>query len=61
MLVEDGKKPESLTIPDIPFVVGVNHEEKYVAGIIVKPLERLVNTAKEERRYHFKTDSYIEI
>ena len=41
-------KPEALTIPNIPFADGAEHEEKHVAGIIIKPIEELVNTAKEE-------------
>lgn len=41
-------KPKNLNIPNIPFASGVSQEEKHVAGIIVKPLEDLVNTAKEE-------------
>ncbi|WP_315076734.1 M15 family metallopeptidase [uncultured Clostridium sp.] len=41
-------KPENLTIPNIPFVDDVSNEEKHVAGIIVEPLEELVNTAQEE-------------
>ncbi|MBD5639253.1 M15 family metallopeptidase [Clostridium botulinum] len=40
--------PEGLSIPDIPFSDRSEDEEKYVAGIIVKPLEELINTAKEE-------------
>lgn len=30
-------KPKNLTIPNISFTNGVSQEEKYVAGIIVKP------------------------
>lgn len=41
-------KPKKLTIPNISFASGVSKEEKHVAGIIVKPLEDLFNTAKEE-------------
>jgi len=41
-------KPEGLTMPNIPFATGVNQEEKYVAGIIAKPLEELVHAAKQE-------------
>lgn len=41
-------KPKKLTIPNISFASGVSQEERHVAGIIIKPLEDLVNTAKEE-------------
>lgn len=41
-------KPEGLTIPNILFATGVSQEEKYVAGIIAKPIEELVNAAKQE-------------
>lgn len=41
-------KPKKLTVPNISFTNGVSKEEKHVAGIIVKPLEDLVNAAKEE-------------
>lgn len=41
-------KPEGLIMPNIPFATGVNQEEKYVAGIIAKPLEELVHAAKQE-------------
>ena len=41
-------KPESLTIPNIPFATGADQEEKYVAGIIAKPLGELFNAAKQE-------------
>jgi D-alanyl-D-alanine carboxypeptidase len=40
--------PERLSIPDIPFSDRSDDEEKHIAGIIVKPLEELVNTAKKE-------------
>jgi zinc D-Ala-D-Ala carboxypeptidase len=41
-------KPKNLIIPDIPFTDLVNNEEKYVAGVIAKPLENLINEAKYE-------------
>ncbi|NFI58109.1 D-alanyl-D-alanine carboxypeptidase family protein, partial [Clostridium botulinum] len=41
-------KPENSTIPNIPFTANSSNEEKHVAGIIAKPLEELVNTAKKE-------------
>ncbi len=41
-------KPEGLTVPNIPFASGADKEEKYVAGVIAKPLEELVNAAKED-------------
>lgn len=41
-------KPKNLTIPDIPFTDLVSNEEKHVAGIIAKPLENLINEAKDE-------------
>ncbi|ENK0838522.1 M15 family metallopeptidase [Clostridium botulinum] len=40
--------PEGLSIPNISFSDNLEDEEKHVAGIIVKPLEELINTAKEE-------------
>ncbi len=40
--------PEGLCIPDIPFSDISDDEEKHVAGVIVKPLEELINTAKED-------------
>ncbi len=40
--------PEGLSIPKISFSDNLEDEEKHVAGIIVKPLEELINTAKEE-------------
>lgn len=40
--------PEGLCIPNIPFSDISDDEEKHVAGVIVKPLEELVNTAKED-------------
>ncbi len=40
--------PEGLSIPNIPFSDRSDDEEKHVARIIVKPLEELINTAKEE-------------
>ncbi|AWI04488.1 M15 family metallopeptidase [Clostridium drakei] len=41
-------EPKDLTIPSISFASGVNEEERHAAGIIIKPLEELVNTAKAE-------------
>ncbi|AKA69397.1 M15 family metallopeptidase [Clostridium scatologenes] len=41
-------EPKDLTIPSISFASGVNEEERHVAGIIIKPLEELVSTAKAE-------------
>lgn len=40
--------PEGLCIPNIPFSDISNDEEKHVARVIVKPLEELVNTAKDD-------------
>ncbi|WP_346889915.1 M15 family metallopeptidase [Clostridium sp. UBA1056] len=40
--------PEGLCIPNIPFADESDKEEKHVAGVIVKPLEELINTAKED-------------
>ncbi|EPY6470502.1 M15 family metallopeptidase [Clostridium sporogenes] len=40
--------PEGLSIPNISFSDNLEDEEKHVAGIIVKQLEELINTAKEE-------------
>ncbi|EOR20486.1 D-alanyl-D-alanine carboxypeptidase [Clostridium sartagoforme AAU1] len=41
-------KPENLTIPNIKFTNLVNNEEKHVSEVIIKPLENLVNEAKNE-------------
>lgn len=41
-------EPPNLTIPNIEFAGGVSLEEKHIAGVIAKPLEELVNTAKNE-------------
>jgi D-alanyl-D-alanine carboxypeptidase len=46
--LSESYKPEKLTIPNIPFSAGVDQDEKYVSGVIVDSLERLVNTAKQE-------------
>jgi len=40
--------PEGLSIPNIQFSNKSDDEEKHVAGIIVKPLEELINTAETE-------------
>ncbi|WMJ82245.1 M15 family metallopeptidase [Clostridium sp. MB40-C1] len=40
--------PKGLSIPNIPFLDKSEHEEKHVAGIVKKPLEELINTAKAE-------------
>lgn len=40
--------PEGLCIPNIPFSDISDDEEKHVARVIVKPLEELINTAKED-------------
>lgn len=50
--------PENLTIPNIPFSDGLDSEEKHVAGIIAKPLEELVSTAKEEGITLFGNSGY---
>ncbi len=41
-------KPEGSTIPNIEFTDEATNEEKHVAGIMAKPLEDMVNAAKEE-------------
>jgi zinc D-Ala-D-Ala carboxypeptidase len=41
--------PEGLSIPNIPFSNGADDEEKHVAGIIITPLEELVNAAKKDK------------
>lgn len=41
-------KPRNLTIPNIKFTYLVNNEERYVSEVIIKPLENLVNEAKNE-------------
>ncbi|MPM95360.1 hypothetical protein SDC9_142514 [bioreactor metagenome] len=46
--LSEGYKPEKLTIPNIPFANGVEQEEKHVESVIVNPLERLFNVAKDE-------------
>ncbi len=40
--------PEGLCIPNIPFSDISDDEEKHVAGVIVKPLEELINAAKDD-------------
>lgn len=40
--------PEGLDIPNIEFTDESDKEEKHVAGVIVKPLEELINKAKED-------------
>lgn len=40
--------PENLTVPNIKFTETAEAEEKQVAGIMVKPLEELINAAKKE-------------
>ncbi|SFB33263.1 M15 family metallopeptidase [Clostridium frigidicarnis] len=40
--------PEGLSIPNIAFSDKSEDEEKHVAEIIIKPLEELINTAKDE-------------
>ncbi|MGO5066071.1 D-alanyl-D-alanine carboxypeptidase family protein [Clostridium sporogenes] len=50
--------PEGLSIPNIPFSDKSEDEEKHVAGIIVKPLEELVNRAKEEGIILFGNSAY---
>lgn len=40
--------PQGLSIPNIPFSNKSDYEEKHVAGIIVKPLEEMVNEAKKD-------------
>lgn len=67
--LNEGYKPEKLTIPNVPFVNGVVQEEKYVASIIVNPLERLFNAAKDEgvvllgnsgyRSYKSQKETYV--
>ncbi|MBM7833374.1 M15 family metallopeptidase [Clostridium sardiniense] len=61
-------EPEDSTIPNIEFTDEATNEEKHVAGIVVKPLEDMVNTAKEEgiillgnsayRSYRSQTKTY---
>lgn len=50
--------PEELSIPNIPFSDKSEDEEKYVAGIIIKPLEELINTAKDEGIILFGNSGY---
>lgn len=40
--------PDGLDIPNIEFTDESDKEEKHVAGVIVKPLEELINTAKKD-------------
>lgn len=56
--LSEGYKPEKLTIPNIPFANGVEQEEKHVASIIVNPLERLFNSAKDEGIVLFGNSGY---
>jgi len=61
-------EPENSTIPNIEFTDEATDEEKHVAGIVVKPLEDMVNKAKEEgvillgnsayRSYRSQTKTY---
>lgn len=61
-------KPEGLAIPNIEFTNEATNEEKHVAGIMAKPLEDMVNAAKEEgvillgnsayRSYRSQTKTY---
>ena len=61
-------EPEDLMIPNIEFTDEATNEEKHVAGIVVKPLEDMVNTAKKEgiillgnsayRSYRSQTKTY---
>lgn len=46
--LERDYKPENLNIPKIPFADGISYEEMHVADEIVKPLEELINMAKQE-------------
>ncbi|GAA0075997.1 M15 family metallopeptidase [Clostridium sp. CTA-5] len=50
--------PENLSIPNIPFSDSSDYEEKHIAGIIVNPLENLVNTAKKEGIILFGNSGY---
>jgi D-alanyl-D-alanine carboxypeptidase len=50
--------PEELTIPTIPFSDKSEDEEKHVAGMIVEPLEELINTAKDEGIILFGNSGY---
>ncbi|GAA0092258.1 M15 family metallopeptidase [Paraclostridium bifermentans] len=50
--------PENLSIPNIPFTAEVDDKEKYVAEIIVKPLEELIDTAKKEGIILFGNSGY---
>ena len=50
--------PKNLSIPNIPFSDSSDHEEKHVAGIIVNPLENLVNAAKKEGIILFGNSGY---
>lgn len=40
--------PKGLGVPNIPFSDESEKEEKQVAGIVIKPIENLVNSAREE-------------
>lgn len=50
--------PENLRIPNIPFTAEVYDEEKYVAEIILKPLEELIDIAKKEGIILFGNSGY---
>ncbi|MBU5593351.1 M15 family metallopeptidase [Clostridium sp. MSJ-4] len=50
--------PEGLSIPNIPFSNKSEDEEKHVAGIVIKPLEELINTAKGEGIILFGNSGY---
>lgn len=61
-------KPDKLTIPNIEFTDEANNEEKHVARRMVKPLEEMVDAAKNEgvvllgnsayRSYRSQTKTY---
>lgn len=44
--LDEEYQPKDLTIPNIEFTDEATDEEKHVSGIIVKPLEELINEAK---------------
>ena len=50
--------PKGLSIPDIPFSEGLIDEEKHVAGVMKKPLEELVNEARNEGIFLFGNSGY---
>lgn len=46
--VDKDYKAEGLAVPNIEFTNESDNEEKHVAGVVIKPLEELVSSARDE-------------